>query len=83
MRVSVATSCSLTVRADGAHIDSGTITVLAIDPTNPIGLQVDMSHGGAVSDEQTRKVRAPVALMAVACRLWGVMLDAQSRACAR
>jgi len=39
----------------GAHIDSGTITVLSLDPSNPAGLQVDLSDVGANGDESSHR----------------------------
>ena len=39
----------------GAHIDSGMITVLGIDPQNPAGLQVDASQAGASGSEAERE----------------------------
>ena len=46
----------------GAHIDSGTVTVLSLDPTNPDGLQVDTSGAGAAgSDDERVWVDVPAA----------------------
>uniref|UniRef100_A0A7S2Q6J3 Fe2OG dioxygenase domain-containing protein n=1 Tax=Zooxanthella nutricula TaxID=1333877 RepID=A0A7S2Q6J3_9DINO len=38
----------------GAHVDSGGVTVLSLDTSNPGGLQVDLSHAGIDADEACR-----------------------------
>lgn len=38
----------------GAHVDSGGITVLSLDPSNHAGLQVDLSHLGPQAEEAQR-----------------------------
>ena len=42
----------------GAHVDSGTITVLSLDPSNPHGLQVDVNQqgGGASATDEADRV---------------------------
>jgi len=38
----------------GAHIDSGGVTVISMDPANPHGLQVDISGVGTTGNEEDR-----------------------------
>ena len=39
----------------GAHIDSGGVTVVSLDPKNPNGLQVDISGVGTDGKEEDAK----------------------------
>ena len=58
----------------GAHVDSGGVTVLSLDPTNPHGLQVDLSHRGTQAEEGERMwVDVPYVPDALVCNVGALL----------